>query len=149
MKNQTIGFYMALSIFFLYLIIFSIKGIYFISLENNSNTGIINFGQKTHLSKGEVRIKVGEKAKLGNYNIKLIAVTEDSRCPAESLCVWAGRLEARIYLDGDYYKGEDTIELFGVDKKFGIIKLINASPLGKSGQKLNQSDYVLTFVTNK
>lgn len=50
---------------------------------------------------GVVSAGIGETADLGGgLTVRLLAVVEDSRCPANVTCVWAGRLRVRAAISG-------------------------------------------------
>ncbi len=60
-------------------------------------------GPATHASAeapgvGEARL--GETVRLGDLSVRPIAVLEDSRCPSDVQCVWAGRLRLRAAISG-------------------------------------------------
>jgi len=44
-----------------------------------------------------IRIPLGETAKIGDATVKFVQVLEDSRCPLDVTCIWAGR--ARVQLE--------------------------------------------------
>lgn len=51
---------------------------------------------------GIVAAGIGETADLGGgLNVRPIEVLEDSRCPADVTCVWAGRLRLRASVSGE------------------------------------------------
>lgn len=57
---------------------------------------------------GVVAVGIGETANLGNgLRVRPLEVLEDSRCPQNARCVWAGRLRLRIAIEG---VGEREIE---------------------------------------
>jgi hypothetical protein len=49
---------------------------------------------------GTVEVRLGETARLGGLTVRPIAVIEDSRCPGDVDCVWAGRLRLRVAVSG-------------------------------------------------
>ena len=49
---------------------------------------------------GVVTARLGQTARLGDVSVRPIAVTEDSRCPHDVECVWAGRLRLRVSISG-------------------------------------------------
>jgi hypothetical protein len=50
---------------------------------------------------GVVAVSIGETANLGDrLTVRLIEVIEDSRCPVNVTCVWAGRLRVRAAISG-------------------------------------------------
>lgn len=57
---------------------------------------------------GVVAAGIGETADLGNgLRVRPLEVLEDSRCPQNARCVWAGRLRLRVSVEG---VGEREIE---------------------------------------
>lgn len=52
-------------------------------------------------AEGVVAAGINETADLGNgLRIRPLEVLEDSRCPQNARCVWAGRLRLRVNVDG-------------------------------------------------
>ena len=49
---------------------------------------------------GAVEVRLGGTARLGDLAVRPIAVIEDSRCPSDVDCVWAGRLRLRAAVSG-------------------------------------------------
>ena len=54
-------------------------------------------------SPADVQLKVGKSATVddGALKITLLAVTEDSRCPKDVLCVWSGRAVVVLHVELD------------------------------------------------
>ncbi len=50
---------------------------------------------------GTVRIPLGETVTVATVPVRFDAVTEDSRCPPDVSCVWAGRAHVRLVIDGE------------------------------------------------
>ena len=49
---------------------------------------------------GAVEARLGETVRLGGLAVRPIAVIEDSRCPRDVTCVWAGRLRLEAAISG-------------------------------------------------
>ena len=49
---------------------------------------------------GTVTARLGEEVRLGDVRIRPVAVLEDSRCPVDVTCVWAGRIRLRVAVIG-------------------------------------------------
>jgi hypothetical protein len=49
---------------------------------------------------GLVEARLGQTARLGDVGVRPIAVVEDSRCPSDVECIWAGRLRLRAAVSG-------------------------------------------------
>ncbi len=50
---------------------------------------------------GTVRISLGEAVTVADVPVRFDAVTEDSRCPPDVNCVWAGRAHVRLVVGGE------------------------------------------------
>lgn len=55
---------------------------------------------------GVAYAQLNETVRIGNLTVRPLAVTEDSRCPSNVVCVWAGRVVLRVRVSGI---GERTI----------------------------------------
>jgi len=49
---------------------------------------------------GQVEVRLGQTARLGGVTVRPIALLEDSRCPSDVQCVWAGRLRLGAAVSG-------------------------------------------------
>lgn len=75
---------------------------------------------------GTVTARLGEEVRLGTLRIRPIAVLEDSRCPADVTCVWAGRIRVRVAVSG---AGEPVMELNQpVSVPGGRLALVSVAP---------------------
>ncbi|MEQ1498017.1 MAG: hypothetical protein ABL914_05100 [Novosphingobium sp.] len=45
---------------------------------------------------GSSEVRLGQKANLGGPVVTVMKVLEDSRCPMEARCAWAGRVRLRV-----------------------------------------------------
>ena len=48
-----------------------------------------------------LRLTLGESAEREGESITFGSVVEDSRCPPDAECVWAGRVQVRLAVDGE------------------------------------------------
>ena len=48
-----------------------------------------------------LRLALGESATREDEEVAFRAVVEDSRCPPETTCVWAGRVQVRLEVSGE------------------------------------------------
>jgi hypothetical protein len=77
-------------------------------------------------AQGVVTAAIGETADLGGgLTVRPVAVIEDSRCPANVACIWAGRLRLRANVSG-----EDVELTLGqvVTTQHGLVTLAVVSP---------------------
>ena len=106
-------------------------------------------GENTTLRVGQQKTTAG-----GKVRVKLISVMEDSRCPTDVDCVWAGnaKVKVRVFVRGGETK---TFELntSGPDKAGQAdayrVQLESLTPGRKSNKNIRQRDYRVTFSINK
>jgi len=143
-----------LTIFFLIIIIVMII------LYSTSTTSDINNTQKDSLNQinaslnAPFQLKINQTAIIKSENIKLtfLNVTEDSRCPEGTVCVWAGQVKALLLLEVN----QSSHELFNLTLNFNetqsqktrlgyTVKLLKVDPYPKSNITRNMGDYQATF----
>lgn len=57
---------------------------------------------------GTVTARLGEEVRLGAVRVRPLEVLEDSRCPIDATCIWAGRVRLRVAVSG---AGEPEMEI--------------------------------------
>ena len=57
---------------------------------------------------GTVTARLNEEVQIGDLRVKPLAVLEDSRCPVDVTCIWAGRVRLRVAVSG---AGEPVMEI--------------------------------------
>jgi hypothetical protein len=95
---------------------------------------------------GTVRARLNQTVKVADFQLTPLEVIEDSRCPANVQCVWAGRLrlKARIDLGGKATEQELTL---GEEQPVGrgTLRLIEAKPHPEQGRTIYPEDYRFGF----
>lgn len=77
---------------------------------------------------GVVAAGVGQTADLGNgLRVRPLEVVEDSRCPQNARCVWAGRLRVRVNVEG-VGEREVILDEGAVETPRGSFTMVAASP---------------------
>ena len=77
---------------------------------------------------GVVAARIGESANLGDgLVVRPLEVVEDSRCPQNARCVWAGRLRLRVSVEG-VGEREITLDEAAVQTPRGAFELVAVSP---------------------
>jgi hypothetical protein len=104
-------------------------------------------------------LRAGQKAsvKKERLRIKFVAVEEDSRCPANVTCVWAGNAAVRLELSTDGRDRESltlntakSSTLVGERQYRGYrVRLLGLNPYPQSAQKIAAHDYVVTLLISK
>ncbi|MFH7028400.1 MAG: hypothetical protein ACHBN1_24145 [Heteroscytonema crispum UTEX LB 1556] len=106
------------------------------------------------------QLRINQKAILASDNIKIkfLKVTQDSRCPANVACIWAGQVEIVVEI---WEKGQNLGEFTLTSrpgspdlaiKSFGnnfTIKFVGIEPSLSSQQEIKKSDYIAQLVVSK
>lgn len=92
------------------------------------------------------RAALGEPARIGRLVVTPAAVIEDSRCPANVQCIWAGRLVLRIRIDGaGWSETRDLVLGEPQEVREHRIALVSAQPHPRAGVERQPSDYLFGF----
>ena len=100
-------------------------------------------------------LRVGETAYLADtrLSIRLNAVPEDSRCPRDVVCVWAGNARVSLTLrDGSNADAVDlnsTLEPRAVTRWGYAVKLVDVQPVPTAGQPIPAREYVVRLVVTR
>jgi hypothetical protein len=106
----------------------------------------------------EFTLKVGQQVKFEGTDllVKFVAVPQDSRCPSNVNCVWAGNAEVAVDLLRDKCTTILTLNTHprpaaSDEGKVGDlrIKLVKLEPYPHTERKISPSDYTATFVVTK
>ncbi len=89
-----------------------------------------------------------QSVQVGDLVVTPQAVVEDSRCPINARCVWAGRLVVRTRIDGAGWR--DTADLtlgepFGTHGKVIAMTSGEPAPMAGAGGEIVPEDYRFTF----
>lgn len=92
------------------------------------------------------RVRLGQIAAVGGPRVRADRVIEDSRCPVDTQCVWAGRLVVRAtVLGGGWSRQIDLTLGTPVNVADGQLTLVAATPEPRSGQSSKALPYRFTF----
>ncbi|MDJ0736949.1 MAG: hypothetical protein QNJ47_23250 [Nostocaceae cyanobacterium] len=117
-----------------------------------SNSVIVTLDSQFGLKAGQVALIESEKIKIQNLQVE-----EDSRCPDEVQCVWAGQVKVKL----NVVKNQQDLGEFNLISRAGAenlavktfdgyaIKVIEVAPYPKQNQKPEQSDYIVTLVVSR
>jgi len=102
----------------------------------------------------EVKINVEATIPERSLSLKVVDVLEDSRCPADAICVWAGQIKLEIEITDNqvtttkeiiYRAGKDTSLEFGDY----IFSLNQVTPDNQIDEVIELNDYTFTFFIEK
>ena len=90
--------------------------------------------------------RIGQTVSVGGPTVRPLAVIEDSRCPVNVTCVWAGRLVVRAVIGTG--RGRQRMELTlgtPVPVADGVLTLTHVTPDSFQGKVTRRKDYRFTF----
>jgi hypothetical protein len=100
-------------------------------------------------------VRVGQTAYIADtrLSIRVEGVPEDSRCPRDVQCVWAGNARVALNLrDGansDTASVSSTLEPHAVTRWDYRIELVHVQPETTAGQPIAQSEYRVRLLVNR
>lgn len=95
---------------------------------------------------GMPRAKIGQAVKIADFDLTPLAVLEDSRCPSDVQCIWAGQLRLRVRID--FNDSVTTRELkLGEAQPVGtgMLALAEAEPHPVEGRTIYPEEYRFAF----
>ncbi|WP_343055262.1 hypothetical protein [Sphingomonas aerophila] len=91
-------------------------------------------------------VRLGQIAAVSGPRVRADRVIEDSRCPVNTQCVWAGRLVVRVTVLGGLWSRQIDLTLgTPVNVADGQLTLIAATPEPRTGQSSKALPYRFTF----
>ena len=92
---------------------------------------------------------IGQVAYSNGVHFQPIRVIEDSRCPANVQCVWAGRLTVRTDISSAGWKQTRDLQL-GMPQTVGQyhVVLTSAVPQKQAGAEIDSRAYRFTFAAS-
>lgn len=100
-------------------------------------------------------VRVGETAYIADtrLSIRVNAVPEDSRCPRDAVCVWAGNARVSLTLrDGSNADGVEvnsTLDPRAVTRWTYTVQLVDVQPVPTAGQPIPAREYVIRLVATR
>ena len=103
----------------------------------------------------EFDLRVNETAYIADtrLSIQVVAVPEDSRCPTDVVCVWAGNARVSLALrEGTSAEGGDvnsTVQPRTLTRLGYAVELVDVRPSPVSGQPILPGAYVIRLVARR
>ena len=90
-----------------------------------------------------------------DIKVKFVKVTEDSRCPSDVVCIWAGQVSVLINVNDNGKDLGDIKLTLGANKDDAVkdigeyyLKLIEVKPYPISTKRIEPSEYIATLVVS-
>ena len=89
---------------------------------------------------------IGQTAYTNGLRVRPLQVVEDSRCPINAICVWAGRVVVRTEVIGGSWRQTRDLELGkGQQVADGTLTLVSAQPSKRADVPVDPSAYRFTY----
>lgn len=89
---------------------------------------------------------LGQVGLVDGLRVRPLQIVEDSRCPVNAICVWAGRLVVRTEIRGGNWRETRDLELRKPQSiADGRLTLVEAAPSKMADHPVDPSDYRFTF----
>lgn len=102
-----------------------------------------------------VRVQINKEKSFANgkLSIRFLELVDDSRCPRDTNCIWAGNAKIKIRVTGNGRSRELTLDTNGPNQAVIAegysIKLLGLTPEPRSNIRINRNGYVAVLETAK
>ncbi len=112
----------------------------------------------THTLDSQIKLATNQNLTIESegLSVKFLKVTEDSRCPSDVTCIWAGQVGILVNVSQNGKDLGDINLILGPNKELAekkvngyIIRLVEVVPYPISTKKIEPSDYTITIVISK
>ncbi|WP_308516627.1 hypothetical protein [Sphingomonas flavescens] len=94
----------------------------------------------------ETPVPLGQAVRVGDLTATPIKVVEDSRCPMNARCVWAGRLVVQTRIDGKGWRETANLTLGQIHTTHGqMLALAGVRPEKTTDHRIEPRDYRFTY----
>jgi hypothetical protein len=91
---------------------------------------------------GSSEARLGQRVDLGGPRVTVLRVLEDSRCPMEARCVWAGQVRAEVRIElGSGTTVRELVSNTPLPVADGTLELLNVMPPTSTQRKIAPKDY--------
>jgi hypothetical protein len=91
---------------------------------------------------GSTEARLGQRVNLGGPKVTVLKVLEDSRCPMEARCVWAGQVRAQVRIElGSGISVQELVSNKPLPVADGALELVGVMPPTSTQRKIAPGDY--------
>jgi hypothetical protein len=91
---------------------------------------------------GSSEARLGQRVDLGGPRVTVLRVLEDSRCPMEARCVWAGQVRAEVRIElGSGTTVRELVSNTPLPVADGTLELVGVMPPTSTQRKIAPKDY--------
>ncbi len=116
-----------------------------IGCQNPGEPESVTYGEEFELNLGESVI-IGEKGE----SFEFVDVLEDSRCPSNVTCVWAGNGKVQLRFENHHLQLNTYIEPHDTTVPDVVVQLLSLAPYPETPRQFEKDDYkVRLLITNR
>ncbi|HKP68028.1 MAG TPA: hypothetical protein VJV05_02015 [Pyrinomonadaceae bacterium] len=101
----------------------------------------------------KVQVNTEKRSPKSKLTVRFVELVEDSRCPTDVNCVWAGNAKVKIRVSKNGRSHDMTLDTNGQTQAATAegytIKLVELTPSPKSNIRINRNGYVATLELTK
>jgi hypothetical protein len=91
---------------------------------------------------GSTEVRLGQRVDLGGPKVTVLKVLEDSRCPMEARCVWAGQVRTQVRIElGPGTSVKELISNQPLPVADGTLELLGVMPPTSTQSTIKPQDY--------
>ncbi len=108
------------------------------------------FAQCPAPSGNTISISIGAKATINDITIGVLELIEDSRCPEDVVCIWAGTVKVRATLQSGLGTADQIFEIgIPITTESETVTLVGVNPIPRAGKDIGVEEYVFSFEVRK
>lgn len=102
-----------------------------------------------------LRVQVNKEKRFAQskLTVKFVELLEDSRCPVDTNCIWAGQARIKVRVSKGGRSHDLTLSTMGPTQSVNVegyaIKLVGVSPVPRSDVRIDRNAYVANFEAEK
>ena len=97
----------------------------------------------------KVQVNHEKRFAKSKLKVKFVELVEDSRCPVDTNCIWAGNAKIKIRVSRNGRSHDLTLDTNGPNQTVNAegysIKLVGLTPAPRSNIRINRNGYVATL----
>ena len=104
----------------------------------------------------QVKIQINQTKRIfrNNLTVKFVSLVEDSRCPVDANCVWAGNAKIQIKVINArgvsrFFELNTNLKPQAIKFSSYEIKLIDLNPKPRTNIRINRNGYVATMIVSR
>ena len=108
------------------------------------------FGSFSIVSAKQIQVQINQETRINGLRIKFIDMIEDSRCPTDTQCIWAGNAKIKIGISNagrlaKQFELNSNLKPQSIVVSGYEIKLVKLTPAPASNIRIRKDGYVATL----